>query len=190
MSAPDQAIVDEQVSARSEADRWPPQIKYIVGNEACERFSYYGMTGILAGYITGKLIDGGLGQGDDTSAVIIHIFKSVNYFMPLFGGWLSDRITGRYHTILWGSLFYCAGHGLVACIDIPGTVDGKLLLLVIGLGLIAFGSGAIKPCVSAFMGDQFKSEQSQLVQKAYGAFYWSINFGSFFSFLVVPWVKG
>ena len=46
----------------STADRWPPQIKYIVGNEACERFSYYGMRSILAGYITGTTIhiDGGV----------------------------------------------------------------------------------------------------------------------------------
>jgi dipeptide/tripeptide permease len=109
--------------------------------------------------------------------------------MPLFGAWLSDRIIGRYHTILWVSLFYCAGHGLLASSDFAGTVHGKLMMLVGGLGLIAFGSGGIKPCVSAFMGDQFKPEQSHLVQKAYGAFYWAINFGSFFSFLVVPWVK-
>jgi POT family proton-dependent oligopeptide transporter len=39
------------------------------------------------------------------------------------------------------------------------------------------------------MGDQFKPEQSHLLQKAYGAFYWAINLGSFFSFLVIPWVK-
>src|SRR5262249_42645649 len=63
------------------------------------------------------------------------------------------------------------------------------MLLYTGLALIAFGSGGIKPCVSAFMGDQFKPEQSHLLQKAYGAFYWSINFGSFFSFLVIPWIK-
>ena len=57
------------------------------------------------------------------------------------------------------------------------------------MALIAFGSGGIKPCVSAFVGDQFKPEQSHLLQKAYGAFYWAINLGSFFSFLVIPWVK-
>ncbi len=62
-------------------------------------------------------------------------------------------------------------------------------MLYVGLALIAFGSGGIKPCVSAFMGDQFKPEQSHLLQKAYGAFYWSINIGSFFSFLVIPWIK-
>ena len=169
--------------------RWPPQIKYIVGNEACERFSYYGMRSVLAGYITGEVLRGGLGQDADTATSIIHTFVFANYFMPLFGAWLSDKLIGRYHTILWVSLFYCAGHGVLACSDLAGTVHGKLLLLYTGMALIAFGSGGIKPCVSAFMGDQFKPEQSHLLQKAYGAFYWAINLGSFFSFLVIPWIK-
>src|ERR1035437_1482332 len=177
-------------SAQPETRRWPPQIKFIVGNEACERFSYYGMRSILAGYITGAVLKGGLGQDADTSTEIIHLFVFANYFMPLFGAWLSDKFIGRYRTILWVSLFYCAGHGVLACSDfVGGGVHGKLTCLFIGLALIAFGSGGIKPCVSAFMGDQFKPEQSHLLQKAYGAFYWAINFGSFFSFLVIPWIK-
>ena len=171
------------------SNRWPPQIKYIVGNEACERFSYYGMRSILAGYITGEVARRGLGQDADTATSIIHTFVFANYFMPLLGAWLSDKVIGRYHTILWVSLFYCLGHGVLACSDFVGGVHGKLMCLYAGLALIAFGSGGIKPCVSAFMGDQFRPDQSHLLQKAYGAFYWSINFGSFFSFLVIPWIK-
>ena len=174
---------------QTRSDRWPTQIKYIVGNEACERFSYYGMKSILAGYITGAVLKGGLGQDTDSSTNIIHAFVAANYFMPLFGAWLSDKLIGRYHTILWVSLFYCAGHGVLACSDFAGGVHGKLICLYTGLALIAFGSGGIKPCVSAFMGDQFRADQSHLIQKAYGAFYWAINLGSFFSFLVIPWVK-
>ena len=177
------------VEPKSGADRWPRQIKFIVGNEACERFSYYGMRSILAGYITGAVVKGGLGQATDTSTEIIHTFVFVNYFMPLLGAWLSDKFIGRYHTILWVSLFYCAGHGVLACSGFAGDAHGRLLFLCAGMALIAFGSGGIKPCVSAFMGDQFKPEQSHLLQKAYGAFYWAINVGSFFAFLVVPWVK-
>jgi len=169
-------------------NRWPSQIKYIVGNEACERFSYYGMKGILAGYITGKVAAGGLGKTPDQSTEIISLFVSANYFMPLIGGWLSDKILGRYNTIFWVSLFYCLGHGVLACSDFAGGVHGKLICLFLGLALIAIGAGGIKPCVSAFVGDQFKPKQSHLLQKAYGAFYWSINLGSFFSFLVVPYV--
>jgi len=147
------------------------------------------MRSILAGYITGAVLKGGLGQDADSSTNIIHAFVSANYFMPLFGAWLSDKLIGRYHTILWVSLFYCAGHGVLACSDFAGGVHGKLICLYVGLALIAFGSGGIKPCVSAFMGDQFRPDQSHLIQKAYGAFYWAINLGSFFSFLVIPWVK-
>ena len=177
-------------SGQERTNRWPPQIKYIVGNEACERFSYYGMRSILAGYITGAVLKGGLGQDEDTAAIIIHFFIFTNYFMPLLGAWLSDKLIGRYHTILWVSLFYCAGHGVLACSDyVGGGVQGKMWCLYAGLALIAFGSGGIKPCVSACMGDQFKPEQSHLLQKAYGAFYWSINLGSFFSFLVIPAIK-
>ena len=189
MHAQDQAAAEKLPLPKEPVKRWPPQVKFIVGNEACERFSYYGMRSILAGYISGEVARGGLAQSPDTATSIIHTFVFANYFMPLFGAWLSDKIIGRYHTILWVSLFYCAGHGVLACSDFAGGVHGKMLCLFIGLGLIAFGSGGIKPCVSAFMGDQFKPEQSHLLQKAYGAFYWSINLGSFFSFLVVPWVK-
>lgn len=176
-------------SAKNPADRLPPQTKFIVGNEACERFSYYGVRSILAGYITGEVLKGGLGQSVDTSTSIIHLFIFANYFMPLLGAWLSDKLIGRYYTILYVSLFYCAGHGVLACSDFFTTPDSKLYCLYAGLALIAFGSGGIKPCVSAFMGDQFKPEQGHLLQKAYGAFYWAINFGSFFSFLVIPWIK-
>src|SRR3954467_13612486 len=178
------AAADPETQLRHpDANKWPRQIKFIVGNEAAERFSYYGMKSILALYITGALL-----QTKDRATTIIHLFGFAVYFMPLFGAWLSDRILGRYHTILWISLFYCAGHGVLATSDLFHTVDSKLVCLYTGLALIAFGSGGIKPCVSAFMGDQFRPDQGHLMRKAYGAFYFSINFGSFFSFLIIPWI--
>jgi proton-dependent oligopeptide transporter, POT family len=173
-------------------NRWPRQIKYIIGNEAVERFSYYGIRSILAGYITAQAIGGlkgGLGYEKDTATEIIHMFTSANYLMPLLGAWFADKIAGRYHTIFYVSMMYCLGNLVLAASGFAGTVQAKMFLLCAGLGLIAFGSGGIKPCVSAFMGDQFPAEQSHLLQKAYGAFYWAINFGSFFAFLVIPWIK-
>ncbi|KAB2646913.1 MAG: POT family MFS transporter [Verrucomicrobia bacterium] len=165
-------------------NRWPPQIKYIIGNEAAERFSYYGMVSILMVYITDVLE-----KSKDDSAFIIHGFKFFNYFMPLIGAWVSDRFWGRYKTILWISLAYCLGHGVLAFSDVAGTKEARTICLYAGLALIAFGSGGIKPCVSAFLGDQFQSNQRHLLQKAYAAFYWAINFGSFFSMLLIPQIK-
>jgi POT family proton-dependent oligopeptide transporter len=175
---------DPKPSSASNPDRFPVQARFIVGNEAAERFSYYGLVSILMVYITGELE-----KSQDQGAMIIHGFKFVNYFMPLLGGWISDRFLGRYNTILWISLAYCAGHATLAMGDFVGTIGGRTTCLYVGLALIAFGSGGIKPCVSAFLGDQFAANQGHLLRKAYAAFYWAINFGSFFSMALIPQIK-
>jgi POT family proton-dependent oligopeptide transporter len=162
--------------AKSELDnKFPPQIKYIVGNEACERYSYYGMRSILTVFMIQVLL---FQEAKATS--VYHLFAGVCYLTPLLGAWISDRIWGKYKTILYLSLVYCLGHAVLAIWE---TEMG----LYAGLGLIALGSGGIKPCVSAHVGDQFKSNQQHLMQKIYELFYFMINFGSFFSTLITPW---
>ena len=78
----EQAHIQIRMSTSTETrnDRWPPQIKYIVGNEAAERFSFYGMRSILALYITTALL-----QSKDRATTVIHFFVFASYFMPLFG---------------------------------------------------------------------------------------------------------
>jgi len=185
MRAQDDAAARRELAATEvKKNGWPPQIKFIIGNEACERFSYYGIRSILALYISTVLFKHlPPGEAKDRATEIIHLFIFANYFTPLLGAWLSDKLWGRYYTILYVSLVYCLGN-LILAFGVGSTWG-----LYLGLAFIAIGSGGIKPCVSAFCGDQFKPEQSAMLQKAYGLFYWSINFGSFFSFLVIPWLK-
>jgi proton-dependent oligopeptide transporter, POT family len=162
-------------------DRLPPQTKYIVGNEACERLSYYGVAAILTAYAT--MIYGGGEKGGIEAKALVHDWKSITYLLPLVGAWIADRYWGRYKTILLISLAYCAGHALMSATE--GTKWG----LIAGLFLLAIGSGGIKPCVSAFVGDQFGPGQEAQMTKVYGLFYWSINFGSFFAFSCIPWIR-
>src|SRR5262245_60437314 len=84
---------------------------------------------------------------------IFHLFVIGVYFFPLLGGYLADRFFGKYNTILWFSLVYCAGQGLLALFAEPFEPSG----FYIGMFLIALGSGGIKPLVASFMGDQFDS---------------------------------
>ena len=77
----------ETAPAAREPDHFPPQIKYIVGNEACERFSYYGMMGILELYLAGPMTMGG-----DEATEVLHLFGAAVYFLPLLGGWLARRV--------------------------------------------------------------------------------------------------
>lgn len=156
-------------------NKFPSQIKYIVGNEACERYSYYGMRSILTVFMIQVLL---FQEAQATSTY--HLFAGACYLFPLLGAFISDRIWGKYKTILYLSLVYCAGHAVLAIWE---NAAG----LYAGLGLIALGSGGIKPCVSAHVGDQFKANQQHLLKKVYELFYFMINFGSFFSTLVTPW---
>lgn len=158
--------------------RFPPQIKFIIGNEACERFSYYGMLSILTLYLKNVME-----MSEAKSKAVVHLFATAVYFLPLVGGWVADRWMGRYWTILVISLFYCLGHGALA------LFEGNLAGVYVGLGLIAIGAGGIKPCVSAFVGDQFRSHQESLLTKVYGLFYWSINLGAFFGFALIPLIR-
>ncbi len=159
-------------------EKFPPQVKYIIGNEACERFSYYGMLSILTLYLEHTMK-----MNATQSREVVHLFATAVYFLPLAGGWLADRWLGRYWTILSISLFYCAGHGALA------LFEGNLAGLCLGLGLIAIGAGGIKPCVSAFVGDQFPGQPEALLTKVYGLFYWSINLGAFFGFALIPLIR-
>ena len=156
-------------------NKFPSQIKFIVGNEACERYSYYGMRSILTVFMIQVLL---FQEAEATSTY--HLFAGACYLFPVLGAFISDRIWGKYKTILYLSLVYCLGHAVLAIWE---TKMG----LYWGLGLIALGSGGIKPCVSAHVGDQFKANQQHLLKKVYELFYFMINFGSFFSTLITPW---
>jgi POT family proton-dependent oligopeptide transporter len=160
---------------------WPAPVKYIIGTEACERFSFYGMRSILTVFLVEHLLLAApVAERAPRGKEVFHLFVMAVYFFPLLGGYLADRYWGKYRTILWLSLVYCVGHGFLA------VFDDNLTGFYAGLGLIALGSGGIKPCVSAFVGDQLTADQKSLMPRVFGAFYWAINLGSLVASLCVP----
>lgn len=177
------------ITVPPETPDMPPGIPYIVGNEAAERFSYYGMRAILVVFLTEYLhlmSDKMLPAMSNAEATAhYHTFVSTVYIFPILGALISDAITGKYNLILWISLIYCAGHGALAFIGSPGMSPENYMWL--GLILIAIGSGGIKPCVSAHVGDQFGKQNEHLMSKVYQWFYFSINFGATISTFLTPW---
>ena len=162
----------------------PKGIPYIICNEAAERFSYYGMRAILTVFMTKYLVDstGALDtMSPEDAKGYYHMFTSALYFFPILGAFFSDWLFGKYKTILALSIVYCAGHLALA-------LDETRLGLGIGLALIAIGSGGIKPCVSAHVGDQFGKGNSHLMDKVFSWFYISINLGAFVSSLATPFL--
>ncbi len=162
----------------------PAGIPWIIGNEAAERFSFYGMRTILVVFMTTHLMDaaGRPAPMDEAEAKgWYHLFVSAVYLTPLLGAALADLWLGKYRTILLLSLVYCAGHLVLA-------LDATRAGLAVGLALIALGAGGIKPCVSAHVGDQFGWRNRRLIPRTFAWFYAAINLGAFSSTLLTPWL--
>lgn len=162
----------------------PPGVWHLVANEGAERFSYYGMRAILVVFMTSLLMnaEGELDlMGEAEAKSWAHLFVSAVYFFPFLGAFLADALWGKYRTIILLSLVYCAGHVALA-------VDHTRVGLAMGLTLIAVGSGGIKPCVSANLGDQFSARNAHLLPRAFSWFYFAINVGAFGSILLTPWL--
>jgi len=182
------------------SNNFPAGIPYIVGNEGAERFSYYGMRQILYIYLTGLFVqfvaENALSPEQiATSKVhatqVTHLFMAGVYLFPMIGAILADRLFGKYRVIFWVSMIYCAGHAVLAIAGRAGSIGNfgfAEMAMFAGLTLIAVGSGGIKPCVSANVGDQFTSANSHLVTRVYQIFYFIINFGSFFASMLTPWL--
>lgn len=167
---------------KDERTGMPTGISYIIGNELAERFSFYGMKTILTVFMTTYLLNSEgvkdvMTEGE--SKVWYHLFIMLTYLIPIAGAFLSDILWGKYRTIIVLSIVYCAGHLALA-------MDETRLGLSLGLGMIALGSGGIKPCVSAHVGDQFGKKNSHLIERVFSYFYLSINMGSAVSTILTP----
>ncbi|KAK6730929.1 hypothetical protein RB195_007415 [Necator americanus] len=165
---------------------YPPAVFLMLGNEFCERFSFYGMKAILTLYFIYEH-----GYTDSFATLIYHAFTCLAYLSPLAGSVLADSYLGRFKVILYGSSIYVLGHVLLSFGAVPSL--GLALRSVFdfgGLFVIALATGAIKPCVSAFAADQFSEEQQDLRAQFFSFFYFAINGGSLFAIILTPILRG
>ncbi|XP_010602876.1 solute carrier family 15 member 1 isoform X1 [Fukomys damarensis] len=171
---------------------YPLSIFFIVVNEFCERFSYYGMRALLVLYFRNFI-----GWDDDLSTAIYHTFVALCYLTPILGALIADSWLGKFKTIIWLSIVYTIGQGVISISSIndltdhnhdgtPDSIPTHVVLSMIGLVLIALGTGGIKPCVSAFGGDQFEEGQEKQRNRFFSIFYLAINAGSLLSTIVTP----
>ena len=156
--------------------RMPNGIPYIVVNEFAERFCYYGILSILAVNLVQSMH-----FGEAQATAWASYFKAGAYFFPLLGAVISDVFWGKFRTVILFSLAYCVGCVVLAFGREPVMIE-------VGLFLIAFGTGGIKPCVATNVGDQFTSANQHLIERAFSWFYLAVNAGSIISIALCPWL--
>ena len=186
---------------RSPSERYPKAVWFILGNEFCERFNFYGCRAVLVLFLMQYL-----GWSADSATAGYHGFIMLAYLTPVLGAILADGVLGKFRTILYLSLVsegamgrpavtphpppqvYIAGNAVLSGTAVPGATGPRASPsawgAMLGLGLIALGTGGIKPCVASFGGQQLGS--AALLEGFFSLFYFSINAGSFISTIVTP----
>jgi POT family proton-dependent oligopeptide transporter len=145
--------------------------------EMWERFSYYGMRGVLILFMVDAIQTGGLGLDTPKAAAIYGLYTAGVYLMALPGGWVADRIVGARNAVFYGGILIAAGQFSLA---FAATVPAGFYS---GLGLIVLGTGLLKPNVSAIVGELYP-EGGARRDAGFSVFYMGINLGAFIGPLV------
>jgi proton-dependent oligopeptide transporter, POT family len=164
----------EQTSAQK---GHPKGLYLLFFTEMWERFSYYGMRGILILYLTKSLIEGGLGINEQSASLIYGFFTGFVYFTPLIGGWLADKFLGQRKAITIGGITMMVGQFVLFAINSQGG-------LYLGLFLLIIGNGFFKPNISTLVGRLY-GESDPKRDAAFSIFYMGINLGAFLAPLVI-----
>ncbi|PEA54675.1 MFS transporter [Bacillus pseudomycoides] len=159
----------------------PPGLYLLFFTEMWERFSYYGLRGLLTLYLTTALINGGLGFSKSWALTIYGFYTGACYFTPLIGGFLTDRYLGRRLAITLGGITIAIGNLTLFALQ-------SQLGLYLGLALIIIGNGFFKPNISTLVGELYK-ENDPRRDGAFTIFYMGINVGSFLAPLVCGYLS-
>lgn len=156
----------------------PKGLQVLFMTEMWERFSYYGMRAILVLFMTAAAITGGLEFDLPTAMAIYGLYTFGVYAMALPGGWIADRLIGQQNGVLIGGILIAAGNYSLA---IPGMVTFYL-----GLLLVIFGTGLLKPNVSAIVGGLYPEDDGGARRDAgFSIFYMGINVGAILGQIIV-----
>lgn len=150
--------------------RLPAGLSGLAFTELWERFSFYGLQGILAFYLLYSIEEGGLNLGPTTAVSIVGAYGGAVYLAQIFGAWMGDRVLAPKKMVLWGGVVITFGH--VALAFLPGLVG-----LATGLGLIVLGTGALKTNITSIVGFLLESDQSKR-DAGFSYFYMAINIGA------------
>ncbi|MDR7276456.1 peptide MFS transporter [Catenuloplanes atrovinosus] len=148
----------------------PAALANLFGVELWERFSFYGMQGILLIYLYYSAAEGGLGIDQDTAAGIVGAYGGSVYLSTILGAWLADRVLGAERTLFASAVVVMAGHLALALL--PGLAG-----VAAGLILVAIGSGGVKATATSLVGSLYAAGDDRR-DAGFSLFYLGINVGA------------
>ncbi|RZU66829.1 POT family proton-dependent oligopeptide transporter [Microterricola gilva] len=149
----------------------PRPLATVFGVEMWERFSFYGMQGILLIYLYFAVSDGGLGMPQATAAGIVGAYGGAVYLSTILGAWLADRVLGSERVLFVSAIVIMCGHLALALL--PGFSG-----VIVGLIMVAIGSGGLKANATSVVGTLYSPGDPRR-DAGFSIFYLGINLGAF-----------
>ncbi|KOS55147.1 peptide MFS transporter [Rhodococcus rhodochrous] len=159
----------------------PFALANLFGVEMWERFSFYGMQGILIYYLYYSAADGGLGISELAATSIVGAYGGTVYLSTILGAWIADRLLGSERTLFYSAILIMLGHISLALL--PGLAG-----VAVGLVLVAVGSGGLKANATSLVGDLY-DEQDTRRDAGFSIFYMGINIGALIGPLLTGWAQ-
>ena len=166
----------ERIEAQGTIFGHPKGLYLLFFTEMWERFSYYGMRGLLTLYMIKMWSQNGLGIAEDKASLIYGFFTGFVYFTPIIGGWIADRYIGQRRAITIGGITMFLGQ--MVLFAMPSHLG-----LGIGLVLLILGNGMFKPNISTMVGQMYRDGDDRR-DSAFSIFYMGINLGAFLAPLI------
>ncbi|KAL4792256.1 POT family-domain-containing protein [Aspergillus venezuelensis] len=200
----------ENKTLRHVAENLPLSAWLVAIVELCERFTYYGMSGLFQNYVQRPLDGsegrGALGMGHQGATGLTTFFQFWCYVTPIIGAIVADQYLGKYKTIVLFCGVYLVGLLILVCTSIPTALENGAGLggFIVSILIIGLGTGGIKSNVAPLIADQYKRKKmavtttkkgerviidpSLTIQRIYMIFYGCINLGSL-SLLATPYME-
>ncbi|KAF8788019.1 Solute carrier family 15 member 2 like protein [Argiope bruennichi] len=178
---------EESLDNRSNEDqseerfRYPPGIPFILTFKFGERFSFYAFFVILTLYLHQEL-----DFNEITTSYIFHTFMLLNYLMPIFGALLADAYLTKFWTMFYLAIIFIIGKTLVFTGSILTNVISMRVVSILGIVMISVTDGGLKPCASAFGGDQFEESQYKTRRRYFSIYFFVVYCSHILASFLIP----
>lgn len=159
----------------------PRMLANLFSVELWERFSFYGMQGILLYYMYFTATEGGLGIDQGIATGLVGAYGGGVYLSTILGAWLADRILGSERVLFYSAIMIMAGH--ISLAVLPGALG-----LAVGLILVGVGSGGLKANATSLVGTLY-AEGDERRDGGFSIFYMGINVGALIGPLITGWLQ-
>lgn len=144
--------------------KYPKQLWYLFFSEMWERFSFYGMRGMLYFFMVNELL-----MNKEVANLQYGATQAWVYAFTFIGGLFADKIFGFRKSLFWGGLLMIVGSVILA-------INPKEYFFL-GVSFTIVGTGFFKPNISSMVGKLYK-DGDQRTDAGFSLFYAGVNLGA------------